>query len=166
MSGQKTLYIDYSLCIGCETCEYVCRFTNDTSRIHMTRTVDGVMVPLYCQHCENPKCANACPRGALKRDKDGAIILQSMLCRGCQTKNCILACPHSAMFETDRGVMVAKCDMCAQRRQVGMGPACVEMCPCAAISYVDRDEIPALETEKSKLAHQKVLDHLKLPGKE
>jgi len=42
----------------------------------------------------------------------------------------------------------------------------VEMCPCAAIRYVDRDEIPALETEKSKLAHQKVLDHLKLPGKE
>ena len=79
MSGCKTLYIDYSLCIGCETCEYVCRFTNDTSRIHMTRTIDGVMVPLYCQHCENPKCANACPRGALKRDKDGALILQSML---------------------------------------------------------------------------------------
>jgi Fe-S-cluster-containing dehydrogenase component len=166
MSGQKTLYIDYSLCIGCETCEYVCRFTNDTSRIHMTRTVDGVMVPLYCLHCENPKCANACPRGALKKDKDGAVILQPMLCRGCQTKNCILACPHSAMFETDRGVMVAKCDMCAQRRQVGMGPACVEMCPCSAIRYVDRDEIPGLETEKSKEALQKVLEHLKMPGKE
>jgi Fe-S-cluster-containing dehydrogenase component len=61
--------------------------------------------------------------------------------------------------------MVAKCDMCAQRRQVGMGPACVEMCPCAAIRYVDRDEIPSLETEKSKQAHQKVLEHLKMPGK-
>jgi hypothetical protein len=29
-----------------------------------------------------------------------------------------------------------------------------------------RDEIPALETETSKLVYQKVLDHLKLPGKE
>jgi Fe-S-cluster-containing dehydrogenase component len=61
--------------------------------------------------------------------------------------------------------MGAKGDMCAQRRQVGRGPACVEMGPCASIRYGDRDEIPSLETEKSRAALQKVLDHLKLPGK-
>ena len=158
---QKTLFIDYSKCIGCETCEAVCGFVHDTPRIHMTRTQDGVMVPLYCRHCDRPHCAKVCKRGALVKDKDGAVILQPMLCRGCETRQCLLACPYSALFATHKGVMVTKCDMCAGRRLVGMGPACVEMCPCEAIMLVDRKDLPKYETKKAMAALDKVLKHIR-----
>ncbi len=163
-SKQKVLYIDYSTCIGCETCEYVCRFVHDTPRIHMMRTASGVMAPLYCRHCEQPNCAKVCKRGAIVRDKDGAMILQPQLCRGCETRQCLLACPYGAMFETDTGVMLSKCDLCAGRRQIGLPPACLEMCPCGAIHFVAREDIPTIETQKAREACERVMGHLR-PGK-
>ncbi|GFM38415.1 (Fe-S)-binding protein [Desulfovibrio psychrotolerans] len=163
LEGTKTLYIDYAKCIGCETCEAVCKFLYDVPRITMTRTTEGIMVPLYCKHCEKASCMNVCSRGALNRDRDGAVVLQPLLCRGCETRNCVIACPYAAFFATCSGVAVAKCDLCASRRAIGLGPACVEMCPCAAILYVDRADIPALETEESRKAYQRVMDHIRPP---
>lgn len=161
----KTLYIDYSKCIGCETCEFVCRFVHSTPRIMMTRTTDGVMMPLYCRHCADPNCARVCKRGAISRDADGAMVLKPLLCRGCEGRNCMLACPYAAMFETDKGVMLTKCDLCAQRRATGMGPACVDMCPCQAIVFTDVDDLPGLETPEARAAEEKVLRHIRPPGK-
>ncbi|MFV0348345.1 4Fe-4S binding protein [Desulfovibrio subterraneus] len=168
LEGTRTLHIDYSKCIGCETCEAVCKFLYDTPRITMTRTTEGIMIPLYCKHCEKAACMNVCSRGALNRDRDGAVVLQPMLCRGCETRNCVMACPYAAFFATCSGVAVAKCDLCASRRAIGLGPACVDMCPCGAILYVDRDEIAKLETTESQKAHQRVMDHIRPPrcGKE
>jgi Fe-S-cluster-containing dehydrogenase component len=160
---RKALFVDYSKCIGCETCEYVCKFIYDTPRIQMTRTIDGVMVPIYCRHCEEPKCARACKRGAIVRDHDGAVIHQYLLCRGCETRSCIIACPYGAMLETDKGVMLTKCDLCASRRQIGLGPACAEMCPCGAIQYLDVSEIDALKTEEAEVAEARVLRHIRKP---
>jgi Fe-S-cluster-containing dehydrogenase component len=157
----KTLCIDYSRCIGCETCEAVCRFVNENPRIHMTRTCDGIMAPLYCRHCEDPKCAKVCARGALVRDREGAVVLQPMLCRGCETRNCVLACPYGAMFVTPTGVGLRKCDLCAGRRALDLPPACVEMCPCGAILYVDREEIEGLTTDQAREAHERVMAHLR-----
>jgi Fe-S-cluster-containing dehydrogenase component len=161
MSDHKKLFIDYSQCIGCETCEAVCRFVNDLPRLHMTRTRDGVMLPVYCQHCEEPHCARACPRGAIVRDREGAVILQPMLCRGCETRQCIMGCLHSAIFETDQGVMVTKCDLCAPRRALGLPPACVAMCPTGAIRFVSAEEAEAAQTEASREARRRLEEHIR-----
>jgi Fe-S-cluster-containing dehydrogenase component len=161
----KTLYIDYSKCIGCETCEYVCRFVHTTPRIVMTRTTDGIMMPLYCRHCEDPNCLRVCRQGALSRDADGAVALTPLKCRGCEGRNCMLACPFAAMFETDKGVMVTKCDLCAARRGLGMGPACADMCPCGAIAFARREEIAGLETPEAREAEARVLAHIRPGGK-
>ena len=157
MEAQGTLYVDYSKCIGCETCEYVCRFVHDMPRIHMIRAASGFMAPLYCRHCAEPNCAKVCKRGAIRRDRDGAMVLQPMLCRGCESHQCLLACPFMAVFETDKGVMVVKCDLCAGRRQVGQLPACAEMCPCGAIHYIPRDAVPGLATPEARAAEARVL---------
>ena len=161
----KTLYIDYSKCIGCETCEFVCRYVHTTPRIQMTRTTDGIMMPLYCRHCADPNCARVCKRGAIERDADGAMILHPLLCRGCEGRNCMLACPFAAMFETDKGVMLTKCDLCAERRGRGMGPACVDMCPCGAIAHVDASQVESLQTPESREAEARVLAHIRPPAK-
>ncbi|MBG0777650.1 MAG: 4Fe-4S binding protein [Desulfovibrionaceae bacterium] len=155
----KTLFIDYDKCIGCETCESVCRFLYELPRIHMVRIAGGIMAPLYCQHCDNPKCRNVCKKGAITRREDGTVALEAMLCAGCEDKPCLVACPYGAIFTT--GHHVLKCDMCARRRERGLAPACVEMCPCEAIVLVDREELESLETEASRKAFQRVLDHVR-----
>ncbi|MGE4297434.1 MAG: 4Fe-4S dicluster domain-containing protein [Desulfovibrionaceae bacterium] len=160
----KTLYIDYNKCIGCETCEAVCKTLYDKPRINMTRTTEGVLMPLYCRHCDRPACANVCPRGALIKAADGSVILQPLLCAGCESKPCLMACPFGGVFTSSREAPVTKCDLCTHRRAVGMGPACVEMCPCQAIQYVEREAIPALQTEAASKAEAMVLAHIRPPS--
>lgn len=157
----RTLYIDYSKCIGCETCEAVCKFLYSRPRIVLVRTTGGEMVPLYCRHCESPHCVKACKQGALHVDTQGAVILDSMRCRGCETRNCILGCPYGGMIATGEGIGVNKCDLCAGRRRQGDLPACVEMCPCGAIMFVERREIPLLETKASCAAQERVTAHIR-----
>ncbi len=154
----KTLYIDYEKCIGCETCEAICKFLHDQPRIVMARSTEGQIVPVYCVHCEQAYCMKVCPNKAINRDQDSAVILNPMLCRGCETRACMLACPYAGFFESDKGVGSRKCDLCAGRRAQGMGPACATMCPCGAIYYIDRDELKKMDTEKSYKVRASVLD--------
>ncbi len=161
MSETKKLSVNYAACIGCETCEYVCRFANETPRIHMARTRSGLMVPLYCHHCEDPHCVKVCKQGAIVVDAQGVVLLNTMLCRGCDSRQCIQACPYAAMFETDKGVMLAKCDLCAARRRAGLEPACAEMCPTGAILYAVPETLKKAETPESLAAVERVLAHIR-----
>lgn len=160
LSG-KTLYVDYEKCIGCETCEAVCKFLYNQPSIVMARTREGRIAPIYCLHCEQAYCLKVCPRGAIRRDADNAVILDPMLCRGCETRNCMLACPYAGFFESDKGVGGRKCDLCAARRAQGMEPACSEMCPCGAIAYVDRAELDSITSEASRALRDAVMADLR-----
>lgn len=160
----KRLFIDYGKCIGCETCEMVCAFTHRLPRIHMTRSRDGVMLPLYCQHCDTPKCMKVCTRGALRKDDDGAVLLNPLRCVECDHKECLIACPFAALFCNGRDTPVLKCDMCARRRAQGQEPACVEMCPCGAIVCVEREEIKTLQTPEAMAAFRRVIEHIRPPA--
>lgn len=160
----KRLFIDYSKCIGCETCEMVCKFTHGQPRIHMTRSRGGVMMPLYCQHCDNPQCQRVCNLGALTRDEEGAMILDQRICAECNHKECLVACPFGSIFcAGDLDLPVIKCDMCAERRKQGLWPACVEMCPCEAILYVERDKVSDYQTPEAAAAFKRVMQHIKPP---
>ena len=160
-SGEKILFIDYSRCIGCESCEAACRFVHERPRINMTRTSGGIMAPVYCRHCESAACIKGCTRGALQKGHDGSVLLNPVLCAGCETKNCILACPFGGIFCTGLDEAVVKCDLCQRRRSVGMAPACVEMCPCGAMHLVTRAEALELSTEEYEAAHRKVMEHVR-----
>ncbi len=169
-ADEKILFIDYSRCIGCETCESACRFIHGLPRINMTRTASGIMAPVYCRHCETAACIKGCTRGALLKAGDGSVLLNPVLCAGCETKNCILACPYGGIFCTGLEDAMAKCDLCQRRRAVGMAPACVELCPCGAMHFVSRAEAVALATPEYEAAAKKVMEHVRpalgsLPGR-
>ncbi|MCA1742676.1 MAG: 4Fe-4S binding protein [Desulfovibrionales bacterium] len=157
----KTLYLDYSKCIGCGTCEAVCKFIYHIPRIIMTRTSYGLNVPLYCQHCDNPKCMRVCTRKAIFKDDQGVVRLKGEICRTCDSKNCLMACPYVAMMCTGEDNPVTKCDMCVTR--AGLGPACVAMCPCDALLFVDRADLASLETEASQKAYERVRKYIICP---
>jgi Fe-S-cluster-containing dehydrogenase component len=157
----KTLYLDYSKCIGCGTCEAVCQFIYQVPRIIMTRTSYGLNVPLYCQHCENPKCMKVCRQKAIYKDEQGIVRLNEELCQGCETKNCILACPYVAIICTGRDTPVAKCDLCVTRS--ALGPACVAMCPCDALMFVDSQELQKFQTAAATEANERVRKYILCP---
>ncbi len=157
----KTLYLDYSKCIGCGTCEAVCKFLYKIPKIVMTRTSYGLTVPLYCQHCEDPKCMKVCRQKAIFKDKQGIVRLREELCSGCKTKNCLVACPYVAIMCTGRESPVSKCDMCVTRG--ALGPACVEMCPCDALMVEDRKDLDKRETPAAREAYERVRKYIICP---
>ena len=160
-NDEMILFIDYSRCIGCESCESACRFVHGQPRINMTRTVGGIMAPVYCRHCESASCVKGCTRGALMKSRDGTVLLNPVLCAGCETKNCILACPFGGIFCTGLDDAVAKCDLCQHRQAMGMAPACVEICPCGAMHFVTRGTAQGLATGEYEAAHKKVMEHVR-----
>ena len=157
----EKLYLDYSKCIGCGTCEAVCKFIYKIPKIIMTRTSYGLSVPFYCQHCDSPKCMKVCRQKAISKNEQGVVLLDQSLCKGCDTKNCIMACPYVAIICTGRDNPVAKCDLCISRGE--LGPACVAMCPCDALMLVRDQDLPSLETPDARKAYERVRKYVICP---
>lgn len=98
-------------------------------------------VPLMCQHCANPPCADVCPTTATFRRDDGIVLVDRHLCIGC--RYCVMACPFGVRFflgdaveeplaNSPRGKGTAEgCNMCVHRVDAGRLPACVEACAAA-----------------------------------
>ncbi len=95
-------------------------------------------LPMMCQHCENPPCADVCPTGASFRRADGIVLVDRHICIGC--RYCMMACPYKARSfvheelhdqapSTPRGKgCVEACNLCVTRVDAGQQPACVEAC--------------------------------------
>jgi len=95
-------------------------------------------LPLFCQHCEHPPCADVCPTGASFKRADGIVLVDKHICIGC--RYCMMACPYKARSlvhepltdqksHSPRGKgTVEACTLCVHRVDQGKPPACVEAC--------------------------------------
>jgi electron transport protein HydN len=107
----------------------------------------NVSVPVQCKHCENPACMAACLAGAIKREEDKIVVDESK-CIGC--KGCAEACPFGCIemvtllkkvsADGSPKVVANKCDLC---NNVPGGPACVRVCPTAALRLMEEENIEA-----------------------
>lgn len=137
---RRILHVDYSLCIGCETCQGVCEFLHHGKpNIKIYYTMSGLPIPINCRHCEKAPCMEICPVGAISRDHDGAVIVDPQRCIGCFM--CLAVCPFGVPSFNVEVRAITKCDMCADRRELGMEPACKEMCPAEAIFFEKPEEV-------------------------
>lgn len=97
------------------------------------------VVPMLCQHCENPPCCDVCPTGASFRRVDGIVMVNQHTCIGC--RYCMMACPFKArsfvhenlteqVTNAPRGKgCVESCNFCANRIDHGISTtACEEAC--------------------------------------
>jgi Fe-S-cluster-containing dehydrogenase component len=112
-------------------------------------------VYMACFHCEKPWCVDACPTGAMqRRDKDGIVFVQESLCVGC--KACITACPWGVpQWKADSG-KVGKCDLCKDRIDVGLEPACVTKCTTNCLTFSLAEEVS--EKRRRDFAEQIMLN--------
>jgi Fe-S-cluster-containing dehydrogenase component len=84
-------------------------------------------------HCEESACVVGCPTGAASKDeKTGAVRINKELCIGCHS--CALACPFGVpRYDLDEKMQ--KCQLCAERVEAGLEPACVRVCPVGALKF-------------------------------
>lgn len=145
---------DKNTCIGCLACVYTCKDAHsdgDYSKAVSRRSYSKVPIKdtdlekyltKSCMHCKKAKCIDACPAGIITRDEyDFVQITNIDKCFGC--KHCAIACPFDAITfaHTDTCAIVMdglpfKCDGCVDRLKEGLEPACVEICPVKALTYV------------------------------
>ena len=78
-------------------------------------------------HCADPSLRGELPGGGLSKDEnDGSVKVDVNRCIGCKT--CSQVCPFDVpQYREEEGTM-AKCDLCGDRRQMGLEPACVQTC--------------------------------------
>ena len=150
------MVVDLNKCLpGCTACLDACRKENNVAYhedpdydIHWIRkvtirrehTTTEKVVPLLCNHCDDPPCALVCPVKATYKRADGIVIVDHHRCIGC--RYCMVACPYNARYfnykenhdwhnpdypKRSHGV-AESCNFCAHRVDEGKKTACVEAC--------------------------------------
>lgn len=165
---------------GCDACVQACRHENNVADhddprwdILWIRKVDvrrkGAeeaptrSVPLLCNHCEHPPCAQVCPVKATYKREDGIVIVDQHRCIGC--RYCLIACPYNARFfnykeneewpnqgypKRSHGV-AESCHLCAHRLDRGQLPACMEACRGAGAGAIVVGDLDDPDSEISRL---------------
>ena len=127
--------IDVSKCAdGCTACVDACieenglygfdRPETDSQWIRKLTIKDNKtdkikVVPMLCQHCENPPCCDVCPTGASFRRVDGIVMVNQHTCIGC--RYCMMACPFKARSFVHE-------NLTEQVTNAPRGKGCVESC--------------------------------------
>ncbi|MEN8106729.1 MAG: DmsC/YnfH family molybdoenzyme membrane anchor subunit [Pseudomonadota bacterium] len=142
---QHGFYFNADNCIACHACEAACSEKNDLPAHLAFRAVgyvEGGTYPAYqrmnismaCNHCDDPVCLKGCPtRAYTKFAEYGAVLQDPDICFGCGY--CTWVCPYNApQLDTSAG-HVSKCNMCVDRLEVGLKPACVAACLAGALDF-------------------------------
>ncbi len=159
--------IDNRRCIGCHACTVACKAEHNVA-VGVNRTwvkyIEKGQFPesqrlfsvMRCNHCDNAPCVEICPVTALYRRDDGIVDFDNRRCIGC--KACMQACPYDALYIDPQTHTAAKCNYCAHRIDVGLEPACVNVCPTQAIVSGDLNDpesrISVLKAEQSVSARK------------
>ncbi|MBP9076801.1 MAG: polysulfide reductase NrfD [Haliscomenobacter sp.] len=140
--------IDNRKCIGCHACTTACKAEHlvplgvnrtwvkqvEKGEFPNTRRLFSVM---RCNHCTEAPCVEICPVEALFFREDGIVDFDNRRCIGC--KSCMQACPYDALYIDPENHTAAKCNYCSQRVDIGLEPACVNVCPEHAIISGDME---------------------------
>jgi len=164
----KSFFIDTTLCTACRGCQVACKQWHDlpaeetTNRgtyqnpadlsfdtyklVRMSETVIGgqlrwLFFPEQCRHCiEAPCLETAGDPTAIYYDEPTGAVLYTSETRNLNAGEIKSSCPYNIPRNGPEGVL-AKCDMCYDRVQAGMEPACVKTCPTGTMNFGNRQEM-------------------------
>ena len=142
---QHGFYFNADNCISCHACEAACSEKNDLPAHIAFRSVgylEGGTYPsstrmnisMACNHCDDPVCLKGCPtRAYTKFAEYGAVLQDPDICFGCGY--CTWVCPYNAPQLDPLAGHVSKCNMCVDRLEVGLKPACSTACLAGALDF-------------------------------
>jgi formate dehydrogenase iron-sulfur subunit len=113
---------------------------------------EWLMLHKSCLHCEIAACEISCPKQAISHNSFGAVLTDPDLCTGCGI--CVKSCGFDVIRIGTKMVNGAekkismKCNLCTDRLEAGLLPACVNTCPTGSLTFGMRDEIMSLATER------------------
>ena len=165
------LVVDLDRCTGCQACVVACKHENNVpfstpdtvtagrlmtwvQLVAVERGGHESVLPLMCQHCDRPPCADVCPTSATYLNPDGLVAQIYPRCIGC--RYCTNACPYAvkvfnwvapewpasmaAMHNPDVSVrpkgVVEKCTFCHHRLMQARERARIERRDLAPDDYV------------------------------
>ncbi len=178
----KSFFVDTTLCTGCKACQVACKqwhglpaektenrgsFQNpadlsfDTYKLvrFSEVMVDGKLKWLFfadqCRHCIEPPCEMTAedPKAIFRDPATGAVIYTANT-KGGDAQAIIDSCPYNIPRKDANGIL-AKCDMCLDRVENGLLPACVKTCPTGTMNFGDREEMLALAKERLAVVQKK-----------
>ncbi len=149
---QHGFHFNADNCIACHACESACSEKNDLPPHIAFRKVgflEGGSYPdvlrlnisMACNHCDNPVCLKGCPTLAYTKYVEyGAVLQDPDICFGCGY--CTWVCPYNApQLDPVKGE-VQKCNMCVDRLESGLKPACVAACLSNALDFGVIEDVP------------------------
>lgn len=186
----KSFFVDTTLCMACRGCQVACKQWHDLpaeksvnrgtyqnpadlsfDTYKLVRMVEKVMdgrlrwlfFPDQCRHCLEPPCRDMAgePSAIFTTPSTGAVIYTAKT-RELDTTKIREACPYDIPRNAKDGTL-AKCDMCNDRVENGLAPACVKVCPTGAMNFGERKDIlklarRRLERVKTKYPRATLLD--------
>jgi len=180
-SPEYSKLIDMSRCIGCKGCEVACKEWNDLraepttnfgsyqshedlssdtwllmrfNEVEIDGNLNWLIAKDACHHCAEPGCLFACPSpGAIVQYENGIVDFNQENCIGCQY--CVAGCPFDIPRFDNTTRKVYKCNMCIDRVESGLEPACAKTCPTNAISWGTKEDMLALAEEKVQKLKQR-----------
>lgn len=153
----KAIYLDIELCVGCGACVVACMDQNDIypekgqpalRRIYKMEEgeyphANIQYITTACMHCGDSPCVMGCPTGALtKNEGTEAVVVNKELCIGCHS--CALSCPFGVpRYDLDEKMQ--KCNLCTERLEAGLEPACVRVCPIGALTFESVNKVQEIK---------------------
>jgi DMSO reductase iron-sulfur subunit len=154
---QHGFYFNADNCIACHACESACSEKNNLAPHLAFRSVgyvEGGSWPDYhrlnismaCNHCDDPVCLKGCPtRAYTKFAEYGAVLQDPDICFGCGY--CTWVCPYNAPQLDPVQGNVEKCNMCVDRLEQGLKPACASACLAGALDFGVIETLPENRTQ-------------------
>ncbi|MGE4553362.1 MAG: 4Fe-4S dicluster domain-containing protein [Desulfovibrionaceae bacterium] len=183
MSG-KSFLIDMTKCTACRGCQIACKQwkklpateTEQTgthqnppdlsaSTLKLVRFSESVdedgrmnwlFFPEQCRHCVEPPCIEmGTVQGSMIHDEaTGAVIYTKKTAKE-SIDDVRGVCPYDIPRQDPKSKVIVKCDMCIDRVQNGLLPACVQICPTGCMNFGDREDMLALAEERLAEAKKK-----------
>jgi formate dehydrogenase iron-sulfur subunit len=167
----KSFFIDTTLCTACRGCQVACKEWHDLPATETVnrgsyqnpadlsfdtyklvrmedKVIDGrvrwLFFPDQCRHCLEPPCQEtAGDPSAIYTDPATGAVIYTAFTKNLDADEIIESCPYNIPRKGPDGIL-AKCDMCLDRVQNGLAPACVKTCPTGAMNFGDRKEMVEL----------------------
>jgi formate dehydrogenase iron-sulfur subunit len=171
----KSFFVDTTLCTACRGCQVACKQWHDLPAEETTNqgtyqnpadlsfvtyklvrfeevVVGGkfkwLFFPDQCRHCLEPPCEmTADDPKAIFRDQPTGAVIYTANTKQLDTEAVIDSCPYNVPRAAKDGTL-GKCDMCIDRVENGLEPACVKTCPTGAMNFGNREEILAMAKKR------------------